>query len=82
MIKDFGLGNDKPGVYLKEEVHKLVKEIKIHILKDPGTVQDLNFDGFVHFLLQYAYLMWPNQGNAVTLIEKLFDHISSKPKFQ
>jgi len=41
---------------LKEEVIKLVKQINIHILKQPGDIQTLNFEGFVNFMLQYAHL--------------------------
>lgn len=46
---------------LKEEVIKLVKQINIHILKQSGDVQTLNFEGFVNFMLQYAHLQWQTE---------------------
>lgn len=58
MLKDFRLENGMSPPILKEEVVKLVKQINLLILKQSGDIQTLNFDGFVHFMLQYAYLNW------------------------
>jgi hypothetical protein len=54
MIKDFKLDNGLQLNYLKQEVNKLVKAVNIYILKAPGDVLELTFDGFVNFMLQYA----------------------------
>ena len=51
MLKDFKLENGMSPPILKEEVIKLVKQINLLILKQPGDIQTLSFDGFVHFLL-------------------------------
>jgi hypothetical protein len=45
-------------MYLQEEVKRLIKQINIHIIKEPGGVMDLTFEGFVHFILQYAYYVY------------------------
>lgn len=55
MIKDFKLENGLQINYLRQEVIKLIKAINIHVLKAPGDVLELSFDGFVMFMLQYSY---------------------------
>lgn len=84
MIKDFKLDLGQQHVYLKEEVNRLIKAINIHIMKEPGTVQDLTYDGFVHFLLQYAHYLWKDEKDfkAFSLVERLFEHIKAQPKFK
>ena len=54
---------------------------------------DLTFEGFIHFMLQYAYYIYVtlNSGDikikkdeirALTLVERLFNYISQQPKFK
>lgn len=84
LIKDFKLEFGHQHVYLKEETNRLIKAINIHIMKEPGTVQDLTYDGFVHFLLQYAHYLWKDEKDirSFALVERLFDHIKAQPKFK
>jgi hypothetical protein len=58
MIKDFRLENGINQTQLKEEVIRLVKQINLYILKQTVDVQTLTFEGFCHFLLQFAYMLW------------------------
>ena len=58
MIKDFKLENGMSPSVLKEEVIRLVKQINLYVLKQSGDIQTLTYEGFVHFLLQLAYLYW------------------------
>ena len=51
MIKDFKLENGLSQSVLKDEVNKLVKTINVHVMKLPGDLLTLQFDGFVNFLL-------------------------------
>ena len=61
MIKDFKLDMGLPAAQIKDEVYKIVKAIAVEVMHEKasvldlktasGTVQDLNFDGFRHFLL-------------------------------
>lgn len=51
MIKDFKLENGLSHSVLKDEVNKLVKTINVHVMKLPGDLLTLQFDGFVNFLL-------------------------------
>ena len=75
-------------MYLQEEVKRLIKQINIHIIKEPGGVMDLTFEGFVHFVLQYAYYVYADDQErrdeirALSLVEKLFVHIRAQPKFK
>ena len=62
MIKDFKLDNGLQINYLGQEVIKLIKAINIHVLKAPGDVLELSFDGFVMFMLQYSYYLHSSEG--------------------
>lgn len=43
-------------------------------MKLPGDLLTLNYEGFVNFLLQYAYYHWAGSDQkAYMLIEKLFN---------
>lgn len=93
MLKDFKLEFGQEHWYLLEEVKRLIKQINIFIMKEPGTVQDLTFEGFVHFVLQYSYFVFVTLGagaepvkkdeiRALTLVEKLFSTVVQQPKFK
>ena len=72
LIKDFKLENGLSHAVLKQEIHRLVKAINTFILKVPGDLLTLSFDGFVAFLLQYSYFHWGgNDQRAYSLMEKL-----------
>jgi hypothetical protein len=82
LIKDFKLENGLSHNLLKDEVFKLVKAINIHIMKVPGDLLTLSFDGFVHFLLQYSHYHWAgSEMKAYSLVEKLFNQMRESPLF-
>ena len=39
----------------------MIKAINIYVLKASGDVLELTFDGFVNFILQYAYQLYPGE---------------------
>lgn len=88
MLKDFKLEFGQAHVHLLEEVKRLIKAININITKEPGSLQDLTYEGYVHFLLQYAYYVYEGQTEhrddirALNLVERLFNHIKAQQKFK
>lgn len=83
-MKDFKLERNLGVAQNKDEVNRLVRAVNVEVMKEPGTIQDLNYEGFVHFLLQFAYWYFPNSkedAKAVFLVENLFNYMSSTPKW-